>query len=93
MASISPPLRRENRTRDDGLHARTGPNVCFGKPCIQGHRIWVSLVLDLLRSGWTVQQLLEQYPGIEEADVLACIVYGAGRRPRLDEDDVRPSGA
>ena len=45
------------------------PNICFGKPCIRGHRIWVSLVLDLLSSGWTVQQLLDQYPGIEEADV------------------------
>ena len=52
-------------------------NVCFGKPCIRGHRIWVSLVLDLMASGWTVQELLEQYPGIEEADVLACIAYGA----------------
>ena len=52
-------------------------NVCFGKPCIRGHRIWVSLVLDLLASGWTVRDLLEQYPGIEEADVLACIAYGA----------------
>ena len=52
-------------------------NICFGKPCIRGHRIWVSLVLDLLASGWTVQELIEQYPGIEEADVLACIAYGA----------------
>lgn len=53
------------------------PNVCFGKPCIRGHRIWVSLVLDLLASGRTVEELLERYPGIEEADVLACIAYGA----------------
>lgn len=53
------------------------PDVCFGKPCIRGHRIWVSLVLDLLRSGWTVPRVLEQYPGLEEADVLACIAYGA----------------
>ena len=53
------------------------PEVCFGKPCIRGHRIWVSLVLDLLRSGWTAPRVLEQYPGIEEADVLACIAYGA----------------
>ena len=52
-------------------------NVCFGKPCIRGHRIWVSLVLDLLASGWTARDLLEHYPGIEEADVLACIAYGA----------------
>ena len=37
----------------------------------------VSLVLDLLASGWTVRELLERYPGIEEADVLACIACGA----------------
>ena len=54
-------------------------SVCFGKPCIRGHRIWVSLVLDLLASGWTIRELLEQYPGIEETDVLACIAYGADR--------------
>ncbi|MBF8266020.1 MAG: protein of unknown function DUF433 [Dehalococcoidia bacterium] len=53
------------------------PNICFGKPCIRGHRIWVSLILDLLASGMAVKDILEQYPGIEEADVLACIAYGA----------------
>jgi uncharacterized protein (DUF433 family) len=53
------------------------PNVCFGKPCIKGHRIWVSLVLDWLASGRTVQDVLREYPGLEEADVLACIAYGA----------------
>ena len=53
------------------------PEICFGKPCIRGHRIWVSLVLDLLASGCTVDELLKRYPGIEEADVLACIAYGA----------------
>ena len=53
------------------------PKVCFGKPCIKGHRVWVSLVLDLLASGMTVKDILEQYPGLEEADVLACIAYGA----------------
>jgi uncharacterized protein (DUF433 family) len=53
------------------------PNVCFGKPCIRGHRIWVSLILDCLASGWTSQQILENYPGLEEADIRACIAYGA----------------
>ena len=53
------------------------PNICFGKPCIRGHRIWVSLVLDLLASGFTFEELLERYPGIEEEDILACIAYGA----------------
>jgi uncharacterized protein (DUF433 family) len=53
------------------------PNICFGKPCIRGHRIWVSLILDLLAGGWSIQQVLENYPGIEEDDILACIAYGA----------------
>lgn len=53
------------------------PKVCFGKPCIKGHRIWVSLILDFLASGWTVQDILSNYPGLEEADIRACIAYGA----------------
>ena len=53
------------------------PNICFGKPCIKGHRLWVSLILDFLASGCSVQQVLDNYPGLVEADVLACIAYGA----------------
>jgi uncharacterized protein (DUF433 family) len=52
------------------------PNICFGKPCIRGHRIWVSLILDFLASGWTMQDIMKEY-ALEEADVLACIAYGA----------------
>ena len=53
------------------------PKRCFGKPCIRGHRIWVSLILDMLASGMTEQELLEQYPQLEHADILACIAYGS----------------
>jgi uncharacterized protein (DUF433 family) len=53
------------------------PNICFWKPCIRGHRIWVSLILDLLASGISTQEILQQYPGLDEADILACIAYGA----------------
>jgi uncharacterized protein (DUF433 family) len=53
------------------------PQICFGKPCIRGHRIWVSLILDFLASGMTTEEILKQYPGLEQADVLACIAYGA----------------
>lgn len=53
------------------------PNVCFGKPCIKGHRIWVSLILDMLADGVSVEELLLDYPGIDRDDVLACIAYGA----------------
>ena len=53
------------------------PNVCFGKPCIKGHRIWVSLVLDYLAAGETMDDILEAFPSIQREDVLACIAYGA----------------
>lgn len=53
------------------------PQVCFGKPCIRGHRIWVSLILDLMASGLTTAEILKEYPDLEEADILACIAYGA----------------
>ena len=53
------------------------PNICFGKPCIRGHRIWVSLILDLLADGMTTQEIIDEYPGLEEADIRACIAYGA----------------
>jgi uncharacterized protein (DUF433 family) len=53
------------------------PNICFGKPCIRGHRIWVSLILDFLASGESIPEILANYPGLEEADILACIAYGA----------------
>jgi uncharacterized protein (DUF433 family) len=53
------------------------PRVCFGKPCIKGHRIWVSLILDMLTEGMTVEDILMDYPQLERPDILACIAYGA----------------
>ena len=52
-------------------------DVCFGKPCISGTRIWVSLILDRLAAGETVDELLEDYPGIAKEDILACIAFPA----------------
>ncbi len=53
------------------------PNICFGKPCIKGHRIWVSLILDMLANGMTIKELLKEYPQLIEEDIYACIAYGA----------------
>jgi len=53
------------------------PAICHGKPCIKGHRIWVSLILDFLASGTSTEELLAEYPGLQEEDVLACIAYGS----------------
>ena len=53
------------------------PNVCFGKPCIRGTRIWVSLILDFLANGMTIKEILEEYPYLTEEDIRAAIAYGA----------------
>ena len=53
------------------------PQRCFGKPCIRGHRIWVSLILDFLADGMTEEELLAEYPQLVHEDVLAAIAYGA----------------
>ena len=53
------------------------PNVCFGKPCIRGTRIWISLILDFLASGMTHKEILEEYPQLDELDIRAALTYGA----------------
>jgi uncharacterized protein (DUF433 family) len=65
-------------TTEDLLSRITSdPAICFGKPCIQGHRIWVSFILDQLADGRKVPEILEDYPGLQEADIRACIAYGS----------------
>lgn len=53
------------------------PNVCGGKPCIRGHRIWVSLILDFLASGMTTEQVLAEYPQLAAEDIQACLAYAS----------------
>jgi uncharacterized protein (DUF433 family) len=53
------------------------PNICFGKPCIKGTRIWVSLVLDFLAHGMSEAEILADYPDLESGDIRAALAYGA----------------
>jgi uncharacterized protein (DUF433 family) len=53
------------------------PNVCFGKPCIRGTRIWVSLILDFMASGTPETEILEMYPQLKPDDLRACLAYAA----------------
>lgn len=53
----------------------TSPKVASGKPVIKGTRIAVEFVLDLLSSGWGVEQILVEYSNLKKEDVLACISY------------------
>lgn len=53
------------------------PQVCGGKPCVRDHCIWVSSVLGLLAGGMSVDEVLGEYPQLDDADIRACIAYGA----------------
>ena len=52
-------------------------NVCHGKACIKGTRIPVHIVLDLLASGETEENILKAYPQITKDDVYACLQYAS----------------
>jgi uncharacterized protein (DUF433 family) len=68
------------------------PEICGGKPCVKGTRIWVSLILDMLASGTTEAELLADYPGLTHDDVLAAIAYGAeAARERVIPVPVEPA--
>lgn len=65
-------------TRDELLkRIWIDPGRCGGKPCIRGHRIWVSLILDFLASRTTPEAILQLYPGLQPEDIQACIAYGS----------------
>ena len=51
------------------------PKVLVGKPIIKGTRLSVELVLELLASGWTHAQILDNYPTLKEGDIRACLGY------------------
>jgi len=53
------------------------PEQCGGRPCVRGMRIRVSDVLDLLASGLSVDQVLDELPDLEREDVLACLRFAS----------------
>ena len=55
------------------------PQQCGGKPCIRGMRIRVTDVLELLASGLSQQQVLDEMPDLEAEDIKACLQYATRR--------------
>ena len=53
------------------------PNICFGKACIRGTRIWVALIVENLADGLTEKEILEAYPGLTPDDIRAALAYAA----------------
>jgi uncharacterized protein (DUF433 family) len=53
------------------------PSICHGKPTIRRSRLLVATVLELLASGMTQSEILEDYPKLEIEDIQACLEYEA----------------
>jgi uncharacterized protein (DUF433 family) len=55
----------------------TDPSICHGKPTVRGLRYPVQMLLELLASGMTIEEILEDYPDLERDDMLAALEFGA----------------
>ena len=54
------------------------PAVCNGKPTIRGKRITVNTILEFLSAGDSMEDILNQYPGLEKNVKSACLSFAAG---------------
>ena len=53
------------------------PEICHGKPTIRGLRYPVGMMLELMASGMTIMEILDDYKDLEKEDILACVEYAA----------------
>jgi uncharacterized protein (DUF433 family) len=53
------------------------PKICNGKPTIRSKRITVNTILEFLSAGDSFEDILKQYPGLEEKDIYACLYFAA----------------
>ncbi|MDJ1181187.1 DUF433 domain-containing protein [Roseofilum sp. BLCC_M91] len=59
-------------------HLEINPNICHGKPCIKGTRIMVSVILDNLAEGVTVEQIVADYPPLSQEQVRSILNHSGG---------------
>ena len=59
------------------------PEICHGKPCVRGMRWPVEVIIDLLGSGMSIEQIISDHPELEKEDILASLnfakLYLSGR--------------
>jgi uncharacterized protein (DUF433 family) len=51
--------------------------ICHGKPCIRGLRYPVEIILQLMSSGMSIEEILEDYEDLEKSDIMACLLYAS----------------
>lgn len=59
------------------IRITVNPNICHGKPTIRGLRYPVENMLELMASGMSFAEILEDYEDLELEDLRACLVYAA----------------
>ncbi|PIG94818.1 DUF433 domain-containing protein [Gloeocapsopsis sp. IPPAS B-1203] len=60
------------------------PGVMGGKPCIRGLRVTVGMLIGLIASGHSTEEILEAYPYLEEGDLREALAYAAWRVEEVD---------
>lgn len=71
-------LQYQNMSSKDLLSRITiNPKVSFGKPTIRNMRYPVEVILDLLSAGMSHEEILEDYPDLEEDDIRACLAFAS----------------
>jgi uncharacterized protein (DUF433 family) len=53
------------------------PEICHGRACIRGTRVMVSVVLDNIAAGVSVDEILESYPSLSSQAIQAALAYAA----------------
>ncbi len=53
------------------------PDICAGKPCIRGTRIYIAIILDALAEGLTPEEIIDHYPSLTIDDIHAALAYAA----------------
>lgn len=53
------------------------PDVCHGKPTVRNMRYTVEMILDLLASGMSKQEIIDDYPSLENEDIDACLLFAS----------------
>ena len=53
------------------------PKILVGKPVVKGTRLAVEFIVDLLAQGWSEEEVLRNYPGLEREDIQACLRYAS----------------
>ena len=53
------------------------PDVCNGRPVVRGTRVTVQTVLEFLAAGDSIEDVLDEYPGLTRADIHACLDYAS----------------